>query len=249
MKVLFVGTAGGRVTTFRLLRRSGGFLVEQSGSFAHVDPGPGAFVYLKELGVPYTSLELFLLSHLHLDHSADLNALLEAATDGGKRDGVAVFAPKSVFEGEDRVLFPYLRRRLTREGFFEQGHELSFKSWRVKPVYRHAHHGTPTYSFLVNETVLYVPCSRFEERMLEYMPEGVPLLVINTTFYRRRPFVDHLSAEEAALIIKRVKPKRAVITHFSKEMLKAGPERVAEELSAETGHEVLAAYDGMVVEV
>jgi len=249
VRVLVLGTAGGRHATFQLLRRSGGFLLEEEGSFAHVDPGPGAFVYLKEHGVPYSSVELFLLSHLHLDHSADLNTLVEASSEGGKVKRSALFAPKSVFEGEDRVLFPYLRKRLAKEGFLREGKVLTYGRWKVKALYRHTHHKAETYSFLINEKVLYVPCARFEEEMLSSYPKGVSLLVINTTFYRKRPFVDHLSAEEARFVIEAVKPKRALITHFSKEMLKAGPERVARELSERTGVEVVAGKDGMSLEV
>ncbi len=248
-KVIILGTAGGRLVTFRLIRRSGGFLVEKEGKYLHVDPGPGAFVYLKQLGINYRDIELVVLSHLHLDHSADLNTVLEAATDGGKYRGVSLFAPKSAVEGEDRVLLPYLRKRLVKEEFLSEGKVLSYRGWKVEAAVAHRHHRTETYGLLINDEIVYVPCARFEERMLERYPPGRKLIIINTTFYRRKPHIEHLSAEDVEVLLKHLRPERAVITHFSMEMIQAGPERVARELSEKTGVEVLAAHDNMVLEV
>ncbi len=249
MKVRFLGTAGGRLVTFRLIKRSGGFLVSQNGSYLHVDPGPGAFVYLKELGIDYRDIDLVVLSHLHLDHSADLNTVIEAATDGGKFKNVSLFAPKTAIEGEDRVLLPYLRKRLVKEEFLEEGKELFYKDWKVKAVIKHRHHKTETYGLLINDEIIYVSCAGFEERMLELYPKGKSLMIINTTFYKRRPNVEHLSVEDAEILIRELKPKRAVITHYSMEMLEKNPDEVAKELSEKTGIKVLAAKDGMEVEV
>jgi len=248
-KVIILGTAGGRLVTFRLIRRSGGFLVEKEGKYLHVDPGPGAFVYLKQLGIDYKSIELVVLSHLHLDHSADLNTILEAATDGGKYRGVSLFAPKSAVEGEDRVLLPYLRRRLVKEGFLSEGKVLSYGNWKVETLIAHRHHGTETYGLLINDEIVYVPCARFEEKMLKGYPPRKKLMIINTTFYKRKPHIEHLSAEDVEVLLRHLQPEKAVITHFSMEMIERDPKRVARELAEKTGVEVIAGEDNMVLEV
>ena len=247
MRVTFLGTAGGRVTTFRLVRRSGGFLLEDGGVRVHVDPGPGAFVYLKELGIPYTSIDLIVLSHLHLDHSADINTLIEACTDGGKRKGLALFAPKSAVEGRDRVVLDYLINRLSKLETLTEGKEVSYKGFSVVPLMKHTHHRVETYGLLFNGKVAYLSCAKYEEMMKEKYPKGVDLFIVNTTFYRKRPAIDHLSVEEVKDLIAYLKPKLTVITHFSMEMLKEGPERVAQELSQELGLKVIAAHDGMEI--
>jgi len=249
VKVKFLGTAGGRLVTFRLIRRSGGFLVSKNGSYLHVDPGPGAFVYLKELGIDYRNIDLIVLSHLHLDHSADLNTLIEAATDGGKYKNVSLFAPRTAIEGEDRVLLPYLRKRLVREEFLEEGKEFSYKDWKVRAVIKHKHHKTETYGFLINNEIIYVSCAGFEERMLEMYPKGKSLMIINATFYKRKPNVEHLSIEDVEILIKELKPKRAVLTHYSMEIIERNPDNVAKELSEKTGVEVIAAKEGLELEV
>jgi phosphoribosyl 1,2-cyclic phosphodiesterase len=249
-EVLFLGTAGGRITTFRLVRRSGGFLIKFQESLLHVDPGPGAFVYLiRDYGIDPRDIDLVVLSHFHLDHSADLNTLIEAATDGGRKRNVSLFAPLMAIEGDDKVLLPYLRRRLVREGILEEGKELTYKGLRVKAVMRHVHHGAETYGLMFNDRVVYISCAKFEERMLEVYPKDRELLIINTTFYSRRDAVDHLSAEDAKVLISGLRPQRAVITHYSMEMHQKPPEAVAEELTKSTGIPTLAASDGMILEL
>ncbi|RMH81034.1 MAG: MBL fold metallo-hydrolase [Acidobacteria bacterium] len=247
-RIVFLGTAGGRASVFRFLRRSGGFLLYLSGSLVHVDPGPGAFVYLHQIGVDPRSIDLVVLSHIHLDHSSDVNAVIESATDGGKARGVALFAPRSAFEGSARVVLPFIRERLAKEGFLEEGSELSYRSVRVKAVMKHTHHGAETYALLFNDRVLYVSCALYEDRMLKMYPENVDLMVINTTLYRKTKPIDHLTVKDAEKLISELKPKRVVLTHFGYEFLQNhDPRLVAEELSLRYGVWVISAEDFMEV--
>jgi len=244
-KIVFLGTAGGRVTTFRLIRKSGGFFIDFGSSRVHVDPGPGAFVYLKEKGVDYRTIDLIVLSHIHLDHTADVNTLIEACTDGGKHRNLALFAPVSAIEGEDRVILPYLRKRLSKIEIIKEGKELVYKGIRVRAVMEHSHHGVETYGLMFNNSIVYVSCAKFEKRMLEVYPRNPKVMIINTTFYKRRPDIEHLSVEEIKDFISVCRPETTVITHFSMEMHQRDPVKVAEELSDELGLNVISAYDGM----
>ncbi len=248
-KILFLGTAGGRVTTFRLVRRSGGFLIDSEGTRVHVDPGPGAFVYLKEHGIDYRTIDLIVLSHLHLDHSADINTLIEATTDGGKRKGLALFAPESAVYGDTRVVLPYLIKRLTDLKIIKEGFKGEYKGFKVRAIMKHTHHGVETYGLAFNEKIVYLSCARFEEKMFEKYPRNPKVFIVNTTFYKKRPNIDHLSVEEVKPLIEYLKPEITVLTHFSMEMHQLGPERIAEKLSQELGQKVIAAYDGMTLEV
>ncbi|MDQ7081625.1 MAG: MBL fold metallo-hydrolase [Aquificota bacterium] len=214
-----------------------------------MDPGPGAFVYLKELGLDYRSIDLIVLSHIHLDHTADVNTLIEACTDGGRRKDLSLFCPRSAVEGEDRVVLPYLLKRLKCVEYLEEGSDLRCGSLKVRAVMRHTHHGAETYGLSFNDRVVYMTCGRYEERMIDMYPENPELLIINTTFYRKREGIDHLSVEEIKEFLKVKRPERTVITHFSMEMHGRDPEKVALDLSRETGLEVISAKDGMVLDL
>lgn len=231
------------------MRRSGGFLVQFGDGKVHVDPGPGAFVYLKEKGIDYREIELIVLSHIHLDHSADVNTLIEACTDGGKRKDLSLVAPRSAIEGEDRVVLPYLLDRLRRVEIIEEGSVIDIEGVRIRAIMKHTHHRVETYGLEIGGDIVYVSCARYEERMLEAYPKNPKVMIVNTTFYRRRPDIDHLSVEEVKDLIAGCRPRLTVLTHFSMEMHQRNPELVAEELSRELSLEVVAAYDGMEIEL
>ena len=77
----------------------------------HVDPGPGALVRALTHVPPCNprELEAIVLSHKHLDHSGDVNVMIEAMTSGGFRRRGAILAPADAFDDEPVVL-PYARR-------------------------------------------------------------------------------------------------------------------------------------------
>ncbi|PJA62256.1 MAG: hypothetical protein CO162_02045 [bacterium (Candidatus Ratteibacteria) CG_4_9_14_3_um_filter_41_21] len=74
-------------------------------------------------------------------------------------------------------------------------------------------------------------------------------LVINVVLLEVNLNLDHLSIPEVKEIIKKAKPKRAIITHFGMKMILAKPWEIAERLTAELGIEVIAARDGMEIEL
>jgi len=55
----------------------------------------------------------------------------------------------------------------------------------------------------------------------------------------------HLNMNEAADLNNEIRPKKAILTHFGFQVLKASPVHQAKKISEETGVNVVAAYDGM----
>src|SRR5579872_6171011 len=115
VSVLFLGSGGARFVVARQLRASGGMWMRFGETQIHVDPGPGALVRALAHVPPCNPRELdaIVLSHKHLDHSSDVNALVEAMTSGGFRRRGALFAPADAFDHEPVVL-PYVRRFVER---------------------------------------------------------------------------------------------------------------------------------------
>jgi ribonuclease BN (tRNA processing enzyme) len=252
MKLFFLGTAGGRTVTFKRIRNSGGFLIREKRTLIHVDPGPGAFVYFFNTPYePWKDLNGVVLSHLHLDHSADVNTILESATESGKRKGVKLLAPKDALEGEKRVVLPYIQSMVKIE-ILEPQKEFQIGDIGVKVLHRHNHHKVEVYSLEFSsegKSIVYIPCGKFEEYWLEYLPEGVDLMIFNATFYRKRPKIEHLSVSDVERIILEKKPKKALLTHYSLEMLQKNPLKVAKKLTEKTGVETVAADDMSLIEV
>lgn len=108
--VKFLGTAGARFVVARQLRSSAGLWLSVRGTRVVIDPGPGTLVRClssRPKLLPET-LDGIVLTHKHIDHSNDVNIMVEAMTDGGwKRRGV-LFCPRDALEG-DPVVLQYLR--------------------------------------------------------------------------------------------------------------------------------------------
>jgi len=61
--------------------------------------------------------------------------------------------------------------------------------------------------------------------------------------------IQHLSIKDVEKIISANKPKLSILTHFGMTVLRAKPWEIAENLSKKLGVKVIAARDGMEVDI
>ncbi|MEM7819861.1 MAG: MBL fold metallo-hydrolase [Candidatus Aenigmatarchaeota archaeon] len=80
-RIVFLGTGGGRHVMFSQARRTGGlyFELENNNDITRfiIDPGPGSLIYSHILGLHPENWNGILLSHYHVDHSNDVNVILD----------------------------------------------------------------------------------------------------------------------------------------------------------------------------
>jgi ribonuclease BN (tRNA processing enzyme) len=249
--VKFLGTAGARFVVARQLRFSAGTWLALSGTQILLDPGPGTLLRCRKVRPPLEPLELagIVLSHKHLDHSTDVNIMIEAMADGGlKRRGV-LLTPRDALEGEDPVVLRYVRPFLERIEILEDGKAVTIGSVNILPV-RHDHGQVETYGFIFEsdeDRLGFVVDARFSPNLPERY-KGCRLLVINTVLREWNPDIDHLSLPEALEIIRVVQPRLAVLTHFGMTMLRGRPWELAAQASEKLGIKIVAAEDGMTLE-
>lgn len=75
-------------------RASSGYLVWQDGrARILVDMGPGSMLRYEESGARIEDLEVILLTHLHVDHSADLPALIKASYFTERTKDLPIYGP------------------------------------------------------------------------------------------------------------------------------------------------------------
>ncbi len=77
MKLTFLGSGGGRHVMSSQVRKTGGLLFDMDKTKFVVDPGPGTLVHAVALGLRPDSWNGVVLTHFHIDHSTDANALLD----------------------------------------------------------------------------------------------------------------------------------------------------------------------------
>lgn len=238
----------------RQLRASGGMWMRFGETQIHVDPGPGALVRALSHVPPCNPRELaaIVLSHKHLDHSGDVNVLIEAMTSGGFRRRGAVLAPADAFDVEPVVL-PYVRRFVERIERLEPSggpYHIADVELRTSMLHQHAVQTQGLHFEHDGLRVAYLPCGRFFDGLAaDYAKYRPHVLIVNVLRYRDQMNVDHLTWSDARRVVAEVHPKVAVFQHFGTKMLEADPPRLAAELEDELGVRAIAVYDGFTLDV
>ncbi len=230
------------------LRASGGIWVSCKGTNALIDPGPGSIVRCasSKPKLDPTKLDALILTHKHLDHSGDINVMIEAMTEGGFKKKGAVFAPADAVE-KDPVIFEYLRGFPERIEMLSGERTYSAGNLTFQTSMRHIH-PVETYGlkFSIGSTRIgLLADTRYFDDLTRFYKTDI--LIIGVVFYEPRAGIDHLSMADVESLITRIKPKKTILTHFGMTMLKSRPHILVEELSKRLGREVIAAYDGMTL--
>jgi phosphoribosyl 1,2-cyclic phosphodiesterase len=252
--ILFLGSGGARFVVARQLRASGGMWLRLGETQLHVDPGPGALVRALSHVPPCNPRELdaILLSHKHLDHSGDVNAMIEAMTAGGHRKRGTVLAPRDALEGE-AVVLPYAQRFAERVVPLDaQSGPYRVGGVDVRTSVAHVH-SSQTYGlhFTYEDLrVAYLPCGRYFDGLADdYARHRPHVLVVNVLRYRDTMDVDHVTWDQAQAIVETVRPKVAIFQHFGTQMLERDPVALAQALEDRLGLRTIAAYDGLSVDL
>ncbi|HUT33971.1 MAG TPA: MBL fold metallo-hydrolase [Planctomycetota bacterium] len=254
--IKFLGTAGARFVMITQRRSSAGVLYSLGGFRLLVDPGPGCLVrcHASRPKINPATLDAIFLTHGHLDHAGDVNVMIEAMTDGGHKQRGTLFAPAEALDG-DPIVLRYVRGYLGRVEVLGAG-----GSWELAPgttlctPVRHLHSGE-TYGLRIDTAGLRIchvaDTFYFPELVAHYAPCDV--LIVHMVLYQvdeeRKKRILHLDVADATRLIGEVRPRVAVITHFGMNVLQAKPWELAEKMSEETGVRVVAARDGMTLDL
>jgi ribonuclease BN (tRNA processing enzyme) len=252
--ITFLGTGGARFMIISQILASGGLWFNFGGTEFIVDPGPGAIVQATKRKLNPENLEAIIVSHRHIDHSHDVNIMAEGMTRGGFREHGRLFAPREALETEP-IIFSYLRKHLESVEMFEAGKSYTLDNFTFSTPVRHIH-GVENYGLVFKtgkHTISYITDTRFFDDLPKYY-QGADLLLMNVVFVR--PFtqaeseaanmpIDHLSVPDVERLVKEIKPKVAIMTHFGMGIWRAKPWLIAEKLTEKTGTRVIAAHDGM----
>lgn len=253
MKTLkFIGTAGARFAMLRQLRASGGLWLKWEETNLLIDPGPGSLVGCLKSRPKLNPLDLdgIILTHRHLDHSGDINVMIEAMTEGGHKKKGIVVAPYDALE-IDPVILRYNRNYVDKIEILKENETYKIKKVSFQAAIEHVH-GCETYglNFKAGKKVLLsiITDTQYFEGIEKYYPGDI--LVVNILLFNEKNHVKHLSLADARLILKNSNCRVFIMTHFGMKMLKNKPHEIARELQDEfKGKQIIAAYDGMTFDL
>lgn len=248
--IKFLGTAGARFVMIKQLRASGGIWVSYKGTNVLIDPGPGSIVRCSASRpkLDPSKLDAIILTHKHLDHSNDINVMIEAMTEGGFKKRGVVFLPEDAVN-EDSVILRYALNFPERIETLEANKSYRVNDFEFATSPKHIH-PVLTYGlkFLFNKTsVALLTDTKYFPELCDFYKSDI--LIISVVFFEPRPGIEHLCLADAEQIISCVKPKQTILTHFGMTMLKSKPHIQAEALAKRLGVEVVAAYDGMTLNI
>jgi ribonuclease BN (tRNA processing enzyme) len=243
--ITFLGTAGARFMVSKQLAASGGIWLNLNNTQVLIDPGPGCIVQTTKRKLNPEKLSAIIVSHRHLDHVGDVNVMAEAMTNGGFKKRGRLFAPADALAPES-IIFSYLKNYIEGITVLEEKKTYQTGNLTFRTSARHIH-PVETYGLVFESpgyTTGYIADTRYFEGLAKSYT-GSDLIIINMVFIEPRPPIDHLSVPDVERLVKEIKPKTAILSHFGMHVWKARPWLVAEELAQKTGIRVIAARDGM----
>ncbi|MBN1366468.1 MAG: MBL fold metallo-hydrolase [Dehalococcoidales bacterium] len=242
--ITFLGTGGARLMVASQMLASGGIWLNLNGTEILVDPGPGCIVHAIRNKLNPENLSAIILSHRHLDHSADLNIMVEAMTRGGFKPHGILLAPADAF-GPEPVIYSYLKERLDAIEIMQAGKFYTIDSASMNTPVKHVH-GVETYGIVFktpDRTFSYIADTKFFKELNQHY--ATDLIIINVVMMEQHWPIDHLSINDVEQLVADMKPRAAIITHFGTAIYQANPPEIARQISIRTGIRVIAARDDM----
>lgn len=248
--ITFLGTGQGSFVIGRDILSSGGFIIQVDENQFHIDPGPNALKNIAQNGINVRANIALLASHAHLNHSNDVNAVIDAMTYSGFDKKGVLIANKTVVNGNENYkpsLNPYYRDFLERFIVLEAGQRVGINEIEILALKtKHSEQAIGFKFFTPYFTLSYSSDTKyFPELVEEYKNSNI--LILNVPHLKKEEAKDNLCIEDAIKIIKEVKPRLAIIQHFGIEMVKADPLYQIREIQKSTGIQTIAAKDGMVI--
>jgi len=248
--ITFLGTGQGSFVIGRNLLSSGGFILQVDENQFHIDPGPNSLKNAAQNGINIRANTALLVSHSHLNHSNDINAVIDAMTYSGLDKNGVLVANKTVINGNEKYkapLMPYYRDFLERFIVLEAGQRVGINEIEILALKtKHSEQAIGFKFFTPYFTLSYSSDTKyFPEIIEEYKNSNI--LILNVPYLKKEEAKDNLCIEDAIKIIKGANPRLAIIQHFGIEIVKADPLYQIREIQKATGIQTIAAKDGMVV--
>ncbi|MBN2458329.1 MBL fold metallo-hydrolase [Candidatus Woesearchaeota archaeon] len=250
-KLIFLGTGGDAIVVGKQMLSSGGMVLQVEDNQIHIDPGPGAVARAADYGINLRNNVALCVSHNHINHANDVNAVISSMTHGGlDRTGVLI-TNKSAYE-DNMEMQPMLNRhfkdKLEKDIVLDVGKRVGINEVEIRAT--HAEHTDPHTIgfkfFTPNFTMGYSSDTSYTKEMVEDYRE-VDLMVLNCLSPGEKKIIGHLNTEDVKKLLPEIRPKLAIITHFGVKMLETDIINEARQIQHKTGVQTIAAKDGMVL--
>lgn len=227
--------------------RSQPALLMENGSPLLFDCGAGTLLRLAEAGISMQDLDTVVLTHLHLDHSADVLALANARYLM-QLPGLEVYGPAGTAQWLQTLqsAYPYLEKMDVRIHELSPMDAISLRGCDI--FAEEARHSVAALAYRVDsgdKVVVYSGDTEPSPRVAA-LADGADLLIHECSFPEPFDVTNHTTPRKLGNMIKNV--GRVVLTHFYPEA-QGREDEMAEQVSQLSGTPVLAGWDLMIIAV
>ena len=250
-KIIFLGTGGSRQVMAYQNVSTAGIIIQTDNHQIHLDPGPGALIRAKQFSINPHETNIFLVSHDHIDHCNDINALIDAAHIHHNKKIGTLISTKELIEGNENI-FPYLTKYhknfLQKHIILEPEKKIKVDSITIQA--KKAIHNTETIGFKIytKKFTLGYTADTGYFRGIGNQYKNCDILILNMELPFGKKSKHYLSADDIVKILKTAKPKLAILTHFGTEDIIKNSLYTAREITKKSNIQTIAAKDGLVIE-
>ncbi len=234
-------------------RASSGYWLEASGGSILLDCSASIGSRMAANGLDWPNLDAIWISHFHLDHVGGLAPLLAGTKHAEqmreRAKPMRIFGPQGLKTLIDAFSDAH-NYRLFEQPFPVEIIEIeTLEPFEILPGMEATAVKTPhtpeSHAIHIRDgetTLVYTADTGFDESF-SMLANRVDLFILECSFVRNKPAQKHLELAEAVHLIRKAKPKRAMLTHFYPEWDEIDFEKEVAKFSPMC--EVIEATDGL----
>lgn len=223
-ELVILGSGGGRHHIRTQHRATGGYLYKFNGIQAHIDPGPGAIVRINQYNENPTKTELFIVTHVHIDHFNDICAVIESSREILHDRNHNYFKKGTLITTDDCLSFisNYHKNMLEKVVPFKAGDNFNYKGVEIigtKTIHSPNIEGFGIRFNLKDYSLAFTSDSMVFQGFAEQF-NGVNVLILNLLRPDSITCRRHLCTDEVIPYLNKIDPPldALVITHFGSYM-------------------------------
>ena len=260
-ELIFIGTGGGRVHSSTQRRRTGGIIYAFNGKQAHIDPGPGAIVYLNQMKINRQKTQWIIVTHNHTDHQNDAPIIIESIHTSLNTPAGIMISTDNYIESLDS----YYKDLLKEINSMNNGKTIAISPHTSIRGTKVVHGTMEGFGMIISQTdpidtsKIYKIGFTSDTEIYEdygYVYSSLDILVANVLRPRNKVCNRHACVDEVIPALKIAQPKVYIITHYGAMFDPPGPknhlideqmEYIQKSLGLNT--KIIGAQDGMRIKI
>jgi len=246
MNIHFLGTAGGHRAMGEQLRKTVGTIIEGTEASIYLDPGPGSLIECQDYRT--SNLEGVIVTHCHLDHYSDAEALIEKISLL-EDNACTLLAPETVVQGYgdmEKSVSSYHQQICTDVINLSENESAEVSGLRIE-TQEMFHNEPKTRGLKVSENgekIGFWTDTKFVEELTDFYSD-CETIVINCFFPRGVNSRKHTTVSDIPKILEDLEASTVILTHFGEQFLESDMVKEKAWIEERVNQKVVFAEDGM----